>query len=82
MSFLDRLRPRSPRQTETAIARRVESERARNAARAKAAKERAVALEKASTLGRASQPMTPRRQIALEVQYERLGRKLGKDARP
>jgi hypothetical protein len=68
----------SPKPSAAAIARKVESARSCSAARKKADQERHDALERAKLLGRVSEPMTPRAQIAAEVAAERAKRKKSK----
>ena len=85
MSFLSRIFPSArPAQPvpDHVVTRRVESERAKAAARKKADAERLVCLTKAATMGRVTMPMTPRARIAMEVQRDRLSRKLAGDIQP
>lgn len=77
MSFLGLIRrpAKAPVRSLEAIAHDVESFRMRQAKAARADVERRRALEFASTLGRVTQPMTPREQIAAEVAAKRARRK-------
>ena len=68
-------RPQPTHTADAAIARRIESDRARKASADKRAEERAAAMAKAATLGRCTTPLRPRAEIAAEVQAEREARK-------
>lgn len=72
-ALLARSRPK--RTADAVIARRIESERAKMAHARRKEEQRRIIRDKAASLGRVTEPMTPREVIAQQVAAERAARK-------